>query len=301
MKRILFPATNRVHLARQKLLLKELQEHFEVDIIEYPTRYNYILNNVADIANVFRKAIGRNQYDLALIRGDRYEMLPIAMLCAYRGIPIAHIEGGDLSGAIDNKVRHAITTLADIHFATNKESYSRLISMGTDPNWTFNFGSLDCEYAKSVKISKVDNPFVLMCHHPMPGENSELIERIIKEEFNGVVVDIKSNSDNGKAYGKEEYSPDQYINLIANAKLLVGNSSSFLKEASVFGTPVVNIGARQIHRLKPDNVKDVPFDENQIRQMIRFQLNATYKPSDIYYKPETSLKITNKIKEFLNV
>jgi UDP-N-acetylglucosamine 2-epimerase len=291
MKKILFPITNRVHKARQQLLLNELKNDFIVDEIEYPTKYDYILNNVADIANHFRKVLGRNEYDLILCRGDRYEILPIAMLAAYKGLKIAHIEGGDLSGAVDNKVRYALTALSDLHFATNKESYKRLISMGTDPEWTFDFGSLDCEYAKSVKIDYMGLPYVLMCHHSMPGENAELIEKIIREEWQGQVIVIKSN--------KEEYDPKTYINLLAKAECLVGNSSSFLKEASIFGTPVVNIGSRQVNRLKSDNVKDVPFDEGQIREMIKFQLKAKYDPSNVYYKPNTSKSIVEEIKRFL--
>ena len=296
--RILFPITNRVHLARQKLLLEELKKDFQVDIIEYSPRYKLILNNIADIANYFRKVIGRNQYDLILIRGDRYEMLPIAMLCAYKGIPMAHLEGGDLSGAIDNKVRYGITALSDIHFATNKESFRRLISMGTDPDWTFNFGSLDVEYAKTVPIDERKN-YVIMCHHPLLNENPAIIEKIIKEEFGGKIIIIKSNKDSGTSYGTEEYKPEEYIRLLAEARCLVGNSSSFLKEASIFGTPALIIGERQKNRLFPANVKQVSFDEQQIKDGFRFQMNARYEPDYIYYQEGTSKKIAEKIKEFL--
>ena len=299
--RILFPATDRVHRARQQILLRELQKHFEVDIVEYPKKYQDILNNVSDIANYFRKIITNNKYDLLILRGDRYEVLPIGMIASYRGIRIAHIEGGDVSGAIDNKVRKALTALSDIHFSTNKESYTRLINMGTDPDWTFNFGSLDVEYAKTIKnLCQFYGNYIVMCHHAMPGEDPELIEKIIREEFKGDVFVIKSNSDNGTPYGTEEYTPEAYIDLIAHAKCLVGNSSSFLKEASAFGTPVVNIGSRQNNRLKPSNVKDVPFDEYQIRQVFKMQLAMTYKPSLVYYQEGVSLKIVEKIKQFLN-
>ncbi len=310
--KICFPSTNRVYLSRQQLLLKELKKHFQVDIIEYRSAYDNILNVTADIANHFRKVLGGNNYDLILIRGDRFEQLPIALLASYKRLKIAHLEAGDISGAIDNKVRHAITALSDIHFATNKESYARLIAMGTDPDWTFNFGSLDVEYAKEIsriegEIAKINftnlenlpQDYVLICHHALAGENPALIEKIVREEFKGNVIVIKSNKDNGAPYGKEEYSSEDYINLIAGAKCLVGNSSSFLKEASIFGTPVVNIGSRQQNRLKPHNVKDVPFEENQIRQMLRFQLQTRYEPSDIYWQEGTSIKITEKIKEFL--
>jgi len=181
MKKILFPATNRVHIARQQILLRELKNKFDVDIQEYKSEHKDTLNVVADIANHFRKVLD-NKYDLAIIRGDRFEMLPIAMLYAYKGIPIAHIEGGDQSGAIDNKVRYAITSLSDIHFSTNKESFKRLISMGTDPDLTFNFGSLDVSYAKTVLPKRlIEEPYIIVCHHPMLNEDVKVLEKVLKE------------------------------------------------------------------------------------------------------------------------
>lgn len=295
MKKILFPSTNRVHIARQKLLLDELLKDFDVQVWKYDFD-----GDIPKLMDYFSTEL-ISRYDLVLIRGDRYEMLPLAMLSAYRGIKIAHIEGGDLSGAIDDKVRHAITQLSDIHFATNKESFARLIQFGTDPDWTFNFGSLDVEYAKSFQIdSSKKDQHVLMCHHPLSGEdNPSIIEKIIKEEFQGDVIVIKSNSDSGSVYGQEEYPAEEYINLIANARCLVGNSSSFLKETSIFGTPVVNIGSRQKARLKSANVTDCDFDPLKIRLSIRYQLRKFYEPSEIYFKPDTSKRIAQKIKQFL--
>ncbi len=282
--------------------MKELSKYFEVDVREYKTPFNDIANATLDIANYFNEVFTNNSYDLVLIRGDRFEMLPIAMMASYRGIRIAHLEGGDLSGAIDNKVRKAITALADIHFSTNSESYARLIAMGTDPDWTFNFGSLDVEYAKSIDVSiggHEQEEYAVMCHHALPGEDPSLIEKIIREEFNGKVYVIKSNNDNGTPYGTEEYSNQDYIKKIVWAKCLVGNSSSFLKEASIFGTPVVNIGDRQHNRLRSHNVKDVPFDEKWIRTVFKAQLVSNYQPSSVYYQEGTSLKIGQKIKDFL--
>lgn len=295
-KKILFPSTNRVHVARQKLLLSELQKEFDIQIWKYDFD-----GDIPKFIDYFSTEL-MSHYDLVLIRGDRYEMLPLAMLSAYENIKIAHIEGGDLSGAIDNKVRHAITQLSDIHFATNKESFARLIQMNTDPDWTFNFGSLDVEYARSVQIdSSKKDQYVLMCHHPMTGEdNPSIIEKIIKEEFQGDVIVIKSNFDSGSMYGQEEYPPEDYIKLLANARCLVGNSSSFLKEASIFGTPVVNIGSRQKARLKSANVTDCEFDSLKIRLSIRYQLRKFYEPSEIYFKPDTSKRIAQKIKQYLS-
>lgn len=294
-----FLASNRVHLARQQILLRELRKYFEVCIFEYKSEYNDIVNTTIDITCKFRDWVIEAKPDLMIFRGDRFEVLGPAIITTYFGIRIAHIEGGDKSGAIDNRVRNAITALSDIHFATNKESYSRLIAMGTDPDWTFNYGSLDVEYAKSIKTFTFGE-YIVICQHPMPGEDPAVIEKIVKDEFKGKVYTIKSNSDNGTPYGNDQYTAENYIKLIGEAKCLVGNSSSFLKEASIFGTPVVNIGERQRNRLRSENVKDVPFDSYQILHTLRMQLNAKYKPSTVYYQESTSLKIVNKIKEFLS-
>ena len=291
-----------MHQARQQLLLHQLSKYFDVDVKDYRSPYADILGTTANMADYFQGVLTNNHYDLVLIRGDRFEVLPIAMMASYRGFRVAHLEGGDVSGAIDNKVRKAITALADIHFATNKESYARLIAMGTDPDWTFNLGSLDVEYANSiVKKEKPSKQYVMLCHHAMEGEDPALIEKIIREEFKGKLIVIKSNSDNGTPYGTEEYEPKEYLNLLANASCLVGNSSSFIKEASIFGVPVVNVGSRQVHRLKSHNVKDVPFQEYQIRQTFKMQLQAKYEPSYLYYQAGTSSKIAEKINEFLSI
>ena len=138
MKKILFPATNRNHLARQQILLNKLKEYFEVHICTYGEK-NMFMNDIAvDMTVKFKKALNAIQPDLVLIRGDRFELLPIAMLSAYSEIKLAQIEAGDLSGAIDNKVRYAISHLSDIHFTTNSESEERLKNMGF--NQVYNVG-----------------------------------------------------------------------------------------------------------------------------------------------------------------
>src|SRR3990167_1785361 len=108
-KRICFPATSKIHLARQQLLLKELKKHFEVDVWIPKEETGGMSINSIFYSIQFNNYLVKNKFDYAIIRGDRYEMLPLAALCVYRRIPIIHIEGGDLSGVIDNKIRHAIT------------------------------------------------------------------------------------------------------------------------------------------------------------------------------------------------
>src|SRR5256885_6558426 len=85
--------------------------------------------------------------DVVVICGDRFEQLAIAMAAAYLNKTIAHIEGGDVTGSIDESVRHAITKLAHIHFVTNDDALRRVLAMGEDPRYVFNTGSLDVELA----------------------------------------------------------------------------------------------------------------------------------------------------------
>src|SRR5262249_57193241 len=88
--------------------------------------------------------------DIVVICGDRFEQLAIAMAAAYLNKTIAHIEGGDVTGSIDESVRHAITKLAHLHFVTNADAHRRVLAMGEDSNYVFNTGSLDVEVAAQL-------------------------------------------------------------------------------------------------------------------------------------------------------
>ena len=123
--------------------------------------------------------------DIVVICGDRFEQLAIAMAAAYLNMTIAHIEGGDVTGSIDESVRHAITKLSHLHFVTNDEAHRRVLAMGEDPRFVFNTGSLDVELASrvtkalttheinaygvghSVDIAK---PFLMVIQHPVTTE-----------------------------------------------------------------------------------------------------------------------------------
>lgn len=280
-----------------------LSKYFDVIIVEPELRDGDMAYLSSRYGRWFYKMIHDHRPDLVLIRGDRFEMLPMAMVAAYSGIKVAHIEGGDESGVVDNKVRHAITQLADYHFATNNEAYSRLIRMGTNPDHTFNFGSLDVEFAHTANGNGlkriIDEPYVMIAFHPFPGEDGKILRGTI-EHLQDLyrIINITSNSDYGMEYKGESYEPLEYLSLLKHASCLIGNSSSFLKEASIFGTPVVNVGTRQNNRLSPENVFTVPYDSNMIIQMVDLLLNmGSFPQSVVYFKENTSLHITNKLIE----
>src|SRR4051812_20043761 len=178
-RRICFPITSRAYYGRSQLLMKKLQEHPAIEL-ELMLGGSILLDkysrHIADdieaggftiSTSLFNVIEGGNHVamaktacltaleftngfhaadpDIVVICGDRFEQLAIAMAAAYLNKTIAHIEGGDLTGSIDESVRHAVTKLAHIHFVTNDDAKRRVLAMGEDPEYVFNTGSLDVE------------------------------------------------------------------------------------------------------------------------------------------------------------
>lgn len=297
-KTIIFPVTNRVHLARQKLLLKELEQHFDVEIFEPKRRSGNMVTDAILCSVEFNNLLAEKKPDALLARGDRYEILPLVVVAAYRGIPIIHIEGGDLSGAIDNKVRHAITQLADYHFCTNDEAHERLVRSGVPMDRVWNYGSLDVEFALSVLPRRIrEDKYVLTAYHPIAGENEEELFGAAGDQ---PTISVTSNKDSGRTYGEENFTPEDYINIMRYAAVCVGNSSSLCKEVSVLGTPTVMVGSRQDRRLMPRNVVRVACKKEDIQNAVDFQMkHGRYEPDFVYYKANTAKNICQKIRELL--
>src|SRR3954447_18217357 len=183
-RKICFPITSRAYYGRSQLLMKKLQDHPAI-ALELMLGGSILLDkysrHIADdieaggftiSASPFNVIEGGNHVamaktacltaleftnglhmldpDVVVICGDRYEQLAIAMAAAYLNKTIAHIEGGDVTGSIDESVRHAITKLAHVHFVTNADAERRVLAMGEDPRYVFNTGSLDVELAARV-------------------------------------------------------------------------------------------------------------------------------------------------------
>src|SRR5437762_4477123 len=186
-RRICFPITSRAYYGRSQLLIRKLHEHPGIDL-ELMLGGSILLDkysrHVADdikeggftiSASLFNVIEGGNHVamaktacltaleatnsfhtadpDIVVICGDRFEQLAIAMAAAYLNKTIAHIEGGDLSGSIDESVRHAITKLAHVHLVTNEDARRRVLAMGEDPQYVFNTGSLDVELASRMETT----------------------------------------------------------------------------------------------------------------------------------------------------
>ena len=271
--------------------------------------------------------------DIVVICGDRFEQLAIAMSAAYLNKTIAHIEGGDVSGSIDESVRHAITKLAHIHFVTNEDAQRRVLAMGEDPKYVFNTGSLDVEVASQVEAAitneminrygvghevDVTRPFVMVIQHPVTTEreNRRHLDETLKavttlgmptiwiwpnpDAGTGEMADrlrhFRENA--GHAADRMRFITDlpvhEFIALLKAAACLIGNSSAGIKECSYLGTPVVNIGARQQGRLHAANVEHVPDESDAILAAVRQQIaHGRYTSSNIYYRPAASQTIVD--------
>jgi len=240
---------------------------------------------VVQFAKIFKKI----KPDINLILGDRDEMLASAIAAYHMNIPNAHIHGGDVSGNIDEYTRHAITKISNIHFPATEKSKRRIIKMGENPKSVFLTGSPSIDELRNNEILskkqfenkygfKLTKNLIVLVQHPVTTQidnTKKHIQNTLKaiEYFGYRTIIIAPNSDAGnntifqniknfaKSHNFVRIFPSlprsDFLCLIKNCGVLVGNSSSGLIEASYFGTSVVNIGTRQRGREKSNNVFDV--------------------------------------------
>lgn len=246
--------------------------------------------------------------DMMVIVGDRFECLPVAMIAAYMNIPIAHIEGGEVSGSIDENIRHAITKLSHLHFPCTNRAKDRIIRLGEHPDNVFNFGSTSIDMLRKYEDneSPIKGEYIVVIYHPISNQMEDIdsvVAAIFSGYSGGVVwiapnIDTHANLINLKLHTVnvvEGYSPKEYAPLIKNAMCVVGNSSSGIRDTPFFGIPAVNIGDRQSGREKPFGVIDVPVYKEAISEAIKCQIGDRYTPNYTYGDGHAGEKIADKI------
>ena len=260
--------------------------------------------------------------DVVITVADRYETMATAVAASYLNIPLAHIQGGEITGNIDELVRHAITKLSHYHFPATEQSKERLLKMGEEPWRVVNSGcpSIDTLCNQDLSITndrmekytyvgkKIDfnKPYILMLQHPVtttPGEGRKQVEETLyalRERSEqkivmwpnidagsdmvsrGIRVFRENNYSDNFAYYKN-FSPEDYNALLNNAICAVGNSSSFIREASFLGTPTVIVGDRQEGREHGQNVVFSNYDRGEIGKWLDSQIvHGRYKSERIF-------------------
>lgn len=238
--------------------------------------------------------------DVMLVVGDRLDMLPAALASLPFNLPLVHVHGGEITdGAVDDRVRHALSKLSHLHCVSSQHARTNLRAMGEE-DWRINVtGSptldalvaapvLDApSFARAVGLPCADadgEGFRLVTVHPETNSADPLAPmRSVLEALRahpGRVLFTAPNSDPGGAQLRREVEafcatdpkacfvdtlgPNQYPSALRHATLMLGNSSSGIIEAGLFGLPVINVGERQAGRPSGDNVVDVPSDADSI-------------------------------------
>jgi UDP-hydrolysing UDP-N-acetyl-D-glucosamine 2-epimerase len=260
--------------------------------------------------------------DVVLTVADRFETIATAIAASYMNIPVAHTQGGEVTGSIDESVRHAVTKLAHIHFPSSQRAYDFLIRMGEDADRVHLTGcpAMDVVAQSDLALppdlfkryagvgANIDpsKPYLVVLQHPVTteygqgfaqiGKTLEAISRIgMQAAWLWPNVDAGSDDvSKGLRVFREHHNPDylhfyrnfspeDYVRLLKSCAVLVGNSSSGLREGAFMGVPVVNIGTRQQGRERADNVVDVGYDADAIQAAIQKQLkHGSYRPSKLF-------------------
>ena len=284
---------------------------------------------------LFSQELERLNPDILLVIGDRYETLAAVISASYLRIKVAHIQGGEVSGSIDEMCRHAITKFSWLHFPATKRSAKFLQQMGEEKSSVFNYGCpsadviINSQYSCPDKkeLNKIgvggkidfEKKFLLVALHPntmIAGDYSELTTTLLDKLANTRLqaiwlwpnIDATSDKISKSIRIYREHTKSDWLHVIKNLKTeqfyyilskascAIGNSSSFIRDSSILGTPVILIGKRQFGREFSNNVK---FCDNKLagfESILKNQLKIKkYKPSILYGTKGASKKIVNKL------
>jgi UDP-N-acetylglucosamine 2-epimerase (hydrolysing) len=239
-----------------------------------------------------------NNFDMIVVHGDRIEALAGAIVGVLRNLPVAHIEGGEVSGTVDGLIRHSVSKLSHIHFVSNESSKHRLMQLGEAENSIHIIGSPDIDIMLSNQLPTLREvreryeinfeKYSILIFHPITNEIEHLREyaaqvcqALLQSKKNYVV--IKPNNDYGTEIIQNELQAivDQnrfihlpsmrfefFLQLLKSAEFIIGNSSAGVREAAYYGVPAINIGTRQRNRHKNQLIIDTDYRSSEILEAI---------------------------------
>ena len=324
MKKILFLSGTRADFGKIKSLISILDTHPDFEVFVFVTgmhlqeAYGYTLleiercsfKNIHTFENhthettmdlTLAKTIeGLSAYckdispDLIIVHGDRVETLAGAIVGSLNNRLVAHIEGGELSGTVDELIRHSVSKLSHIHFVSNAEAAKRLLQMGEIESAVYTIGSPDIdimfsdslpELATAKKYYEIDfDHYAIVMFHPVTTEVKQMqeytnnfIAALMADTHNYVV--IFPNNDLGSQFIIEGYKSikdnprfrifpslrfEYFLTLLKNSQFIIGNSSAGIREAPYYGVPIINIGTRQQNRAVHADIINVDYHQESI-------------------------------------
>ena len=237
--------------------------------------------------------------DMIVVHGDRVETLAGAIVGALNNILVAHIEGGELSGTVDELIRHSVSKLSHIHFVSNDDAKKRLMQMGEIENAIFTIGSPDIDVMFSNNLPSLATVkeyynidyenFAIVMFHPVTTEieftekyAQEFVTALLEDSHNYVVV--FPNNDLGsaiilKAYEQLKNNPrfrifpslrfEYFLTLLKNSQFIIGNSSAGVREAPYYQIPIINIGTRQQNRAVSAAIINIDCQTEAIKEALK--------------------------------
>lgn len=273
--------------------------------------------------------------DVVLTVADRFETLSTAVAASYMNIPVAHTQGGEVTGSIDESVRHAITKLSHIHFPATERAKEFILKMGEEPERVFFTGCPAMDLLKDLDLKIDDNfnernlgvgplidytkPYITIVQHPVTtefGQSSKDVNEIINavadqktqvvwlwpnidagtDDISKSLRQFREKNHSAKFHFYKNLTPEDYARLIYNSSCLVGNSSSGIREAAYLGIPSVNIGNRQSGREHSINVIHSPAERKAIKNAISRQIsNGKYTRSNMFGDGTAGKKIAHHL------
>lgn len=343
-RKICIVVNSRANYARIKSVMRAVQRHnrLELQLIVGASALLYRYGNVVDLiradgfepaAVVYSIVEGENpttmakstgmgiielstqfenlQPDIVLTVADRFETMATAIAASYMNIPLAHTQGGEVTGSIDESVRHAITKLAHLHFPATELARDNVVRMGEDPSTVHLTGCPAIDLLAESDLGLTANvlnhgrgvgpcvdpskPYLVVLQHPVTteygsgfGQIRETLSAVERVGMQTVWLwpNVDAGSDDvskGLRMFREDhpganihyyrnFPAEDYARLLNNAACVVGNSSSSLREGSFLGVPAVNVGTRQQGRERGPNVVDADYSADTIENAVRGQI-----------------------------
>lgn len=243
--------------------------------------------------------VGNINPDMVVIHGDRIDALAGAIVGALTNIVVAHIEGGEVSGTIDESIRHAISKFAHLHFVANEEAKKRIVQLGENIENIYVIGSPDIDVMLTDTLPAIEevrkrydiafNNYGILLYHPVTTEHKNLgdnikqvVDALIESKRQYVV--IYPNNDLGCELILNEYSRfknnenfamfpsmrfEYFLVLLKNAAFMIGNSSAGIREAGIYGIPAINVGNRQNGRFNLNIIKNIQNVSEEAQEILR--------------------------------
>lgn len=344
-KKILFLTGTRADFGKIKSLISSLEENKEFEVFVFVTgmhlqkEYGYTLIEIerCNYKNVHRfenhthettmdltlaKTIeGLSSYckqvnpDMIVVHGDRVETLAGAIVGSLNNILVAHIEGGELSGTVDELIRHSVSKLSHIHFVSNEDAAKRLVQMGEMKSSIYTIGSPDIDIMFSDTLPELEvvkryyeipfEKFGVVMFHPVTTEvkdmknySSHFVSALLDDNHNYVV--IYPNNDLGSQYIIDDYKKlknntrfrvfpslrfEYFLTLLKNSQFIIGNSSAGIREAPYYGIPIINIGTRQQNRAVHADIVNVDYQQIEIANALTtIDINKVQKANSDFGK-----------------